>query len=109
MNGENPVNERIARLEQRVVDLEGQVDRRIRSVEHNVNALTPVIATVATLSERIGALREDLGALRQNLEERESEGRAERRSVRLAMWSMAGTVLCALIGSISYIVVSSVH
>lgn len=84
---------RIARVEQRVDDL-----------DNKVSTLMPVANNVGVLTERVETLRRDLATYANNvaklddeIEQREKDTRKERRDARLAMWGLTATIFAALI------------
>jgi chromosome segregation ATPase len=101
---------RLARVEQRVSDLDARV-----------SALVPIANSVAILTERVETIRRDLAAyasqvsnLDTEIEKREEIGRQEqdanrkeRRDARRAMWVLAVTIIAALISAGAVILTSS--
>ena len=101
-SGDFTVETRLARVEQRVSDLDARV-----------MAMVPLTASVVQLTERVDVLRRDLRGYADAMktlnmqveqrekekEERDDEIRKERRDARRAMWSLTVLILCALIGA----------
>ncbi len=87
--------ERLAKLEQRVDDL----DKRVGDVG-------AVAVAVGVLTERLGSVADDVRAVNTSLTSevaarnaRENEIRKERRDMRIALWTIAAMILAAIIGA----------
>jgi hypothetical protein len=104
-NGEYSAETRLARVEQRVADLDTRV-----------TAMVAVTASVIQLTERVETVRRDIGGYAGKLEaeietreQREAEQRRESRETRRAMWLLTATIIAALITAAAVILTSSVH
>lgn len=101
---DDEINARVARVEQRVTDL----DTRL-------TAMTPMVASVVQLVERVSVLQLAFTKLEGKLELRDEreEARdvatqAERRAARRWMVTMTVTIFCALVGAMA-VLITQVH
>jgi|SRR5581483_4051907 len=114
-NGE-ATETRLARLEQRVSDL----DVRVSAMAGPITTLTE---SVIRQTERFDTLNRDLrrytleqAKLAEEIERRDQsredekkEERRERRNARLALWTLSVMILCALIGAAAVLLTAGVH
>lgn len=93
---EDDVNVRVARLEQRVTDL-----------DLRMTALMPVTLTVVQLTERVETLRTDFADFRKKIDEDRDDTRKERRVyIRWAI-TLTITIVAALIGAAAVILTTA--
>lgn len=105
MNADEGVETRLARVEQRVSDLDARLA-----------ALTPIATNVVQLTERVDTLRRDLRSyagqvakLDDEIATREHDTRIERRQARFALWGLTSTIVAALIVAAVTLLTTGVH
>lgn len=84
------IESRVARLEQKVADL-----------NDDVRALAPLAVSYATLEHSVKQILEVLGDQKDAAKEREAQ--------RRALWALTVAIICALIGAAAVLVSSGVH
>jgi hypothetical protein len=85
--------------------------QRLSELERRVDALTPLLTSVVTLTVEFKNMREDLGTFMAGVEkrdkerdEREKEREKNRLYSRRALVSVGVALLCALIGAVAVLV-----
>lgn len=100
---------RLARVEQRVSDIDERGSRGLQTLQDNVtrnaqklldldarvNAMLPLSAAVAVLTSEVAALRDDLAEMR---DDRRQE-KADSLKWRVTFYTFAVMLVCALIGT----------
>jgi cell division protein FtsX len=104
MTNEGTTESRVSRLER-----DGARDgQRLAELERRVDALTPLLTSVVTLTVEFKNMREDLSAFMAGVEKRDKEREArdadrdkDRLYSRRALVSVGVALLCALIGAVA--------
>jgi hypothetical protein len=103
---------RLGRLEQ----AHARLDQRVDGLTRQVGELVPLTTGQVRLEGVVNGLKDDVsevgekvGDLRRVLEDRDKQQTEERRSLRLALVGLAGTILAALIAAAVTIVASGAH
>ena len=84
------------------------LERWVRDLDSRVGAMTPMITTVATLSERVNTIREDFADFRKLIDQRDAETRQERRTFTRWAITLTVTIMAALITATAAIVSAGV-
>ena len=109
--------ERIAKLEQKVTDLDKKIGdvgaERVAKLEQKVVDLTQrvgdmgaVAVAVGVLTERVSGVGDDVRVLGVKLQneidfrsKKDEETSKDRRQVRIALWGFTVSILCALVSA----------
>lgn len=98
MSGEASLETRVARLEQRVTDLDDKVA-----------AVMPLATDVALTKDRLESLTREFKLLVQKIDERDEDARRERRVyIRWAI-TLTITIICALVGALAVVLSAGGH
>lgn len=112
---------RLERVERRVDEhdrLGAQLEVRVNDLDRRVSDLTPLLASVVTLTVEFKNMRDDLSGFMRRVDERDREREqerlqdrkdreAERRTSRQWLIGLAIMLVCALIGAGALILVSA--
>jgi|SRR3984885_9348875 len=91
---------RIGRVEQE----QARHDQRLANVEGRVDALTPLMTSVVTLTVEFKNLREDLSAFMKRVEDREEARDENRMAQKRWVIGLGVALVAALIGAVAVIV-----
>lgn len=98
---------RLVRVEDRIADHDKSIvrlDQRHRELERRVDALTPLLTSVVTLTVEFKNLREDLAGFMDRVERRDTDREADRLLSRRWVVGLAVALLCALIAATAAII-----
>lgn len=91
----------------RVEQAQAAIAARLDAAERAIRDLSPLITGLVRLEGRVGGIKDDVsdvreqvGDIRESIRERDKSQTEERRSLRLALLGLAGTILAALIAAI---------
>lgn len=96
---------RIGRLERE----HAQLDERVGGLSRQMRELIPLTTSLVRLEGTVGSVKEDIHELRDGIADRDKQQADERRSLRLALLGLSGTILAALIAAVVTIVASGAH
>lgn len=96
---------RVGRLEER----QAAHHQRLITLEAANAAGAGTAVTVALLTGKVDALSTDVDELAQSIVSRDSAATAERRSLRLALLSLSGVIIAALIAGAAAVIAAGIH
>ena len=82
-----------------------QLQQRVADLVQEVHDLTPLIVAVTRLEGTVGNVKSQVEDVRATLSAREREATDERRSVRVALYGLTGTIAASLIGGVAALIV----
>ena len=106
------VDSRMGRLEQS----HARLDQRVDGLAQQVTALVPLTAGFARLEEVVNGVKDDVLAVggqvsevRSSIAKRDQQQTEDRRSLKIVLLGLTGTIAAALIAAVATIVASGAH
>lgn len=98
------LEERVGNLEQRQAALEAQ----LTDARREIRTLSALPVQFAELANSVLNLKDDIKEISDAISSRDRQASDERRSVRIAMLSLIGVILAAVIAAVGAIVVAKI-
>lgn len=95
--------DRIAELERKA----WEASVKLAELDSEMHELIPLVPAFANLQGSYNGLLDALAAIRQTLENRDQAASDERKAVRVALISLTGVIVAALIAAAATIIVAS--
>jgi hypothetical protein len=102
-DGNPAAMERVARIEQRVDDL----DKRVGNVGDVAVAVGVLTERVRGVDVKLQDIVVQLSDEVDSRDQRETDTRKERRDIKIALWTITVMIVCALIGAATIILTSA--
>lgn len=93
-----------------------RLDQRVSDLTNQVTSLLPLASGSVRLEAAAGGLKDDISrlelridAINKRIAERDQASTDERRSLRLALFGLTGTIVAAMIAAVATLIAGGIH